>query len=263
MGGSAGIAFLLSMLAGMATAIGSLIALVAKRTDERFLSVSLGFSGGVMLLLSFVELLPESRENLMTDFGENGGLAAAALSLAGGLLFAAGIDRLVPSVESGPKTKRGRTEKSSAMVRMGIVTAIAITLHNFPEGITTFMAGYSDMRLGVPVAIAIALHNIPEGIVISVPFYFGTGSRKKAFLYSALSGLSEPIGALCAYFFLAPLISAATLGIIFGAVAGIMIYISFAELLPESLEHGHAGAACVGMLSGAGAMFLAMRIFGI
>ncbi|HEX3027269.1 MAG TPA: zinc transporter ZupT, partial [Clostridia bacterium] len=224
---------------------------------------ALGFSAGVMVLVSFSELLPDSRRNLEVSFqGAAGGFITVACLLAG-VLAAAAIDRLVPSIEDPPSGKRHADLSGTALRRMGLVTAIAITVHNFPEGIATFMAGYSNIKIGLPVALSIAMHNIPEGIAVAVPIYYGTGSRLKAFGYSAFSGLSEPLGALLAYLILAPLMSGVTLGIIFGAVAGIMIYISFRELIPASERYGHTVWAFAGVLSGVLAMWCALSLFGI
>lgn len=254
-------ALILSTLAGMSTAIGSFIALFSKKDDTRFLSLALGFSAGVMVTVSFAELLPESQKNL-AEAGQ--GAPVSALCLAAGIALAVVIDFLIP--ERAPSVKPGGAYKLSAsgtMLRTGIVTAIAITVHNFPEGIATFMAGYTDMRIGLPVALSIAMHNIPEGIAVAVPVYYGTGSRFKAFLYSALSGLSEPLGALLAYLCLAPFLSNATLGGIFGAVAGIMIYIAFGELVPASERYRRPRAAVAGIVGGALVMLFAMAVFGV
>lgn len=269
-------ALLLSTVAGMSTAFGSLIALFSKKDDTRFLSLSLGFSAGVMITVSFAELLPESQKNISAALPNHGALISAAC-LAAGVALAILIDILIPSHDGGirphaPAAYAGscgtvytgsKNTAASSMMRMGIVTAIAITVHNFPEGIATFMAGYSDIRLGLPVALSIAMHNIPEGIAVAVPVFYGTGSRGKAFLYSALSGLSEPLGALIAYLCLAPFLNSATLGGVFGVVAGIMIYIAFGELVPASEHYGHPRAAVAGIVGGAMIMIFAMMMFGI
>ena len=258
-------ALILSTLAGMSTAIGSLLALLTRRTSARFLSLSLGFSAGVMVLVSFAELLPDAKRNLGQTLGEASGYATIGC-LIGGMLLCAAVDRLLPA-EKNPHSPRNAEDMHQpgprqSLVRMGFFTAVAITIHNFPEGIATFMAGYSDLRLGLPVAISIALHNIPEGIAVAVPIYYGTGSRLKAFSYSALSGLSEPLGAVLAYLILAPFLSSATLGIIFGAVAGIMIYISFDELIPSSERYGNTVEAFLGIGAGILVMWIALAIFG-
>lgn len=270
-------ALLLSTVAGMSTALGSLIALFSKKDDTRFLSLSLGFSAGVMITVSFAELLPESQKNIAAACPQHGALISAAC-LAAGVALAIFIDILIPSQNGGsaPCTAPSCANRSStaclsasqnpaasSMMRMGIVTAIAITVHNFPEGIATFMAGYSDIRLGLPVALSIAMHNIPEGIAVAVPVFYGTGSRGKAFLYSAMSGLSEPLGAVIAYLCLAPFLNDATLGGVFGVVAGIMIYIAFGELVPASEHYRHPRAAVAGIVGGALLMFFAMTAFGI
>ena len=152
-------------------------------------------------------------------------------------------------------------------MRMGIFTALAITIHNFPEGLVTFLAALEDPSLGIAIAIAIALHNIPEGISVSVPIYYATGSRKKAFIYSALSGLAEPLGAIIAYgllvFFLGGDeggIPSQVMGILFGGVAGIMVYISLDELLPTSQAYGKGHDSLIGLISGMLVMALSLLL---
>lgn len=256
-------ALILSTAAGLSTTLGSLIALFVRRTDARVLSFSLGFSAGVMILVSFYELLPEARRSLATVFGPRYGGLAAALSLILGLGLAALIDRAVP--EPAPRAQSGRAGNRggarSGVLRVGIVTALAMTLHNFPEGVATFMAGYSNLRLGGAVAVSIAMHNIPEGIAVSVPIYYGTGSRAKAFGVSALSGLSEPVGALAAYLVLAPFLNGATLGAVFGCVAGIMIFLSFGSLIPTAEHGGNGRLTMLGILFGVALMWAALTVF--
>lgn len=247
-------AFILTLLAGLSTTIGSFIALFAKRTNIKLLSFSLGFSAGVMIFLSFADLLPAAKTGFSAYYGEMNGSIITVICLVGGLLIAAIIDKLIPSFDNPKFTKKvelnSRPENSSSLLRMGVVSAIALTMHNFPEGIATFMAGYADFRLGIPVAFAVALHNIPEGIAVSIPIYYGTGKKFKAMKYSMLSGLSEPLGAIAAYFILAPFINELLLAGIFASVAGIMIYISFDELLPSAEKYSKHFISFIGVLAG-------------
>jgi ZIP family zinc transporter len=261
-------ALLMSSLAGLATSIGGFIGVFGKKNNEKFLSAALGFSAGVMLLISFGELLPDAKSSLLPALGATAGGLAAAGALAGGAAAAMLISFAVPDEAPGSAGKPPCKADSGApvrdkLVRVGLVTALAVTVHNLPEGIATFMAGYADIRLGLPVAISIALHNIPEGIAVAVPVYYGSGSRAKGVAWSALSGLSEPLGALLAFMLLAPFMSAVTLGIIFAAVAGIMIFISFDGLIPSSQLYGHTGCAIGGAAAGIVFMKLAMTIFGL
>lgn len=243
-------ALLLSTIAGMSTAIGSLIALFSKKNDTRFMSAALGFSAGVMITVSFAELLPEAQKNISVS-NPRYGPAISLCFLATGVALAAIIDMLIPTdIGKGTGISGGLDRSGASLLHMGVVTAIAITVHNFPEGIATFMAGYSDIKIGLPVALSIAMHNIPEGIAVSVPIYFGTGKRGKAFLYSAASGLSEPLGALIAYLCLAPFLDTSSLGGVFAVVAGIMVYIAFGELVPASERYKRPRAAVVGIVMG-------------
>ncbi len=229
-------ALLLATLAGLSTLLGAGVVFLTKRKNERLVTVSLGFAAGVMVSVSFTDLFPNAGALLASAAGERGGVLLSVLALAAGILLAAGIDRLVPHA---PYDETAGEAPHQNLFRVGMVSTLAIGLHNFPEGMATFMAGYEDMTLGVSIAIAIALHNIPEGISVAMPLYFASGSRKKAFWYTLLSGVAEPVGALLAFLALRPLISDGVLGALFGLVAGIMVYISIEELIPSSRQYGH------------------------
>ncbi len=249
----------LTLFAGLSTGIGSCIAFFARHTDRKFLSFSLGFSAGVMIYISFVELFQQARVDIGVLHGAKTGDIVAVACLFGGIALAAGIDKLVPAGDNPhePKTLEDlshREKSTKSLHRAGIVTALAVAVHNFPEGIATFMSAVQSPGLGLAIAVAIAIHNIPEGIAVSVPVYYATGSRKKAFWYSFLSGLSEPAGALIAYLILMPFMSPMLLSCTFAAVAGIMIYISFDELLPAAHEYGEHHIAIYGLVAGMAVM---------
>jgi ZIP family zinc transporter len=240
---------LLTLLAGLATGIGSAIAFFAHRTNVRFLSFSLGLSAGVMIYVSFVELFAESQTLLTAQWGATAGVSATVACFFGGILLIGVIDRLVPSFENPHEMhsveEMNRRPHDRKLMRMGLMTALVIGIHNFPEGIATFMSAIDNPTLGIAIAAAIAIHNIPEGIAVSVPIYYATGSRRKAFLLSLSSGLAEPIGALLAYAVLLPFLSPTLLGCLFGFVAGIMVFISLDELLPAAEDAGSTG--CTGV----------------
>ena len=246
--------FLLTLFAGLATGIGSLIAFFAKRTNKRVLSFSLGLSAGVMIYVSFVEILPQAQAALIGEMGLKQGMSVAVLCFFIGMLFIGIIDKLVPSFENPHEARSVESmEKrpdSAKLMRMGTMTALAIAIHNFPEGIATFMAAIENPTLGIAIAAAIAIHNIPEGIAVSIPVYYATGDRKKAFRLSLLSGLAEPLGATLTYVVLMPFISPLIMGGVLAAVAGIMVYISIDELLPAAREYGEHHTSIFGMVTG-------------
>ena len=291
------IAFGLTLFAGLATGVGSMIAFLAKRTDYRFLSVATGFSAGVMLYVSFVEIFFKGVEALSSRFGDPLGHWINAGSFFGGMLVIGVIDNLIPSAENPHETHAeselrplhnrlvragdvhaphvDRPDKGlhdhaahgKRLMRMGLFTALAITIHNFPEGLATFLAALHDPGLGVAIAVAVALHNIPEGISVSVPIYYATGNRRKAFTYSLLSGLAEPVGAGVAYlalrFFLGGadgVVPPEAMGILFGGVAGIMVYISLDELLPTSRAYGKGHDSLFGLVGGMLVMALSLLL---
>ena len=257
--------FLLTALAGLSTGIGSCIAFFAKRTNKKFLSVSLGFSAGVMIYVSMAEILDEAKSMLSQQLGERSGGWVTAAAFFGGMLVIALIDKLIPEGENPHEVKSLEVGEDSGQdhkfLRMGIITALAIGIHNFPEGMATFVSALQDPSIALPIVAAIAIHNIPEGIAVSVPIYQATGSRKKAFLYSFLSGLSEPVGALIGWLVLAPIMNPVVFGVIFAGVAGIMVFISFDELLPSAREYGEHHLSIYGLISGMAVMAVSLLLF--
>ena len=256
-------ALLLTLLAGLATGLGSALAFFAKKTNPKLLSVSLGFSAGVMIYVSFVELFFKANESLAVYFGESLGRALAAIAFFGGMLIIAIIDKLVPSYENPHEINEYQELKNNpkALYRMGLLSAVAIAIHNFPEGLATFVAALKEPSVGVSIAFAIAIHNIPEGVAVSIPIYYATGSRKKAFIYSFLSGLAEPLGALVGYFFLLRFVNETFLGLIFAGVAGIMVFISLDELLPTAEKYGEHHLAIYGLVAGMVVMAVSLFLF--
>lgn len=284
--GNVYIAFGMTLIAGLCTGLGSFIALLSKKENKVFLSVSLGFSAGVMIYVSFVEIFQKAKESLVLELGDKNGQIATVLAFFGGMLVIAVIDRLIPkeknphelasfeavgtdiSMEKSTGTAIANTgsvnsgeENPKSLMRMGVFTALAIAIHNFPEGLATFISALGEMEVAIPIVVAIAMHNIPEGIAVSVPIYHATGSRKKAFIYSFLSGLSEPIGALVGWWLLMPIMTDTVFGLIFASVAGIMVFISIDELLPCAREYGKHHHAIVGFIAGMAVMAVSLLLF--
>lgn len=290
------IALGLTLFAGLATGIGSAIAFLAKRTNFRFLSIATGFSAGVMLYVSFVEIFVKGSESLVSYYGEHLGHWINVISFFGGIAVIGLIDALIPHADnpheihtelettplSNPNaplptaedlqmkqiiTSDQKDVPNRKLLRMGLFTALAIAIHNFPEGLATFLAALEDPSLGIAIALAIALHNIPEGISVSVPIFYATGNRKKAFFWSLLSGLAEPIGAIIAYtalrYFVGGedgIIPSNIMGVLFGGVAGVMVYISLDELLPTSQAYGKSHDSIIGLVAGMAIMAISLLL---
>jgi len=261
------LAFGLTMIAGLSTGIGSLIALIAKRTNTNFLCASLGLSAGVMLYVSFMDLLPIAKEELVSHFDEKTGTLGLILAFFGGMGLITLIDFLIPKLNN-PHELQGVEEmtksngQNKSLHRVGIAVALALVIHNFPEGIAAFTTAMTGgLSVAIPITIAIAIHNIPEGIAVSVPIYHATGNKKKAFWLSFLSGLSEPAGAMVAYLFLMPFWSPMINGIVMAAVAGIMVYISVDELLPSAEKYGKHHISIAGLITGMILMALSLFLF--
>lgn len=259
-------AFALTLFAGLSTGIGSMMAFMSRKFNPRFLAGSLGFSAGVMIYVSLVEIFMKARESLMVFYGEDTGYLYTVIAFFCGIALIALIDRLVPSYENPHELKNvnekpAETAKRAKLMRMGLFSALAIGIHNFPEGLATFIAALQDPTLGVSIAVAIAIHNIPEGIAVSTPIYYATKSRRKAFLLSFSSGLAEPVGAVLGYFLLSNLFNDAAFGLIFAGVAGIMVYISLDELLPTAEEYGEHHVAIFGLVAGMAVMAVSLLLF--
>jgi len=293
------IAFGLTVFAGMGTGIGSVIAFTAKRTNYRFLSISTGFSAGVMLYVSFVEIFYKGVDALVAVYGETAGQWVNAASFFGGMFLIGAIDNLTPSAknphevheekETAPlhdpaapiadfeavalpwkeanSSLQDHSHHHKQLLRMGLFTALAIAIHNFPEGLATFLAALQDLNIGLAIAVAVALHNIPEGISVSVPIFYATGNRKKAFTYSLLSGLSEPVGAAVAYlgliFFVggeSGAIPSQVMGVLFAGAAGIMVSIRLDELLPTSRAYAKGHDSLLGLMAGMIVMALSLLL---
>lgn len=260
-------AFSLTLLAGLATGFGSAIAFFTRHTNTRFLSVSLGLSAGVMIYVSLVEILTQAQADLSNHLGRQGGWAALGAFFAGMAVIGI-IDRFVPERENPHEMHMveeidaaGKHPENSRLLRMGVMSAIAIAIHNFPEGIATFTMALRDPALGSSIAMAVAIHNIPEGIAVSVPIYFATRNRRKAFLLSFLSGLSEPLGAVVGYFLLRSFFTPVVGDLLFAGVAGIMVFISFDELLPAAREYGEHHLSLYGLILGMAIMAVSLILF--
>ncbi len=247
-------ALLLTLFAGLSTGIGGLISLFTKNNNKKFLAVSLGFSAGVMIYVSLVEIFVKANDSLIEATGNYVGPWIAAGGFFFGILFIALINKFIPNGENVSSNSKQQ------LLKMGTFTAIAIAIHNFPEGLATFISAIDDPSLGIAIAIAIAIHNIPEGIAVSMPIYYATGNRMKAFKYSFLSGIVEPLGALFGYAILLPFMNDIMFGFIFSSVAGIMVYISLHELLPSAKKYGSQSSITTGVVFGMFIMAISLLI---
>ncbi len=222
---------LITTAAGLSTVLGCLLLFLPKAKNERTMVASLGFAAGIMISVTFTDIIPESLELLVEATSRTKGTLTMVIFLAVGALLAAAIDRLIPHSHTG------EGDPNQDLFRTGIVSLLAIMLHKFPEGIAIFMAGHHDLSLGITLAIAISLHNIPEGIAISMPIYHATGKRREAIKYTFIAALAEPLGALLALFVLSSFMTEFMLGIVFALVGGIMLHVAFEELIPASRRY--------------------------
>lgn len=255
------IALLLTVFAGLATGVGSIIAVFAKTTNTKFLAGSLGFSAGVMIYVSMIEIFQKGRTYISAANGERLGYYIAVAAFFAGILLIGLIDYFVPSTEGDIGNLTESENRSVALKRMGFMTALAIGIHNFPEGLATFTSALKDPHLGIAIAVAIAIHNIPEGIATSVPIYYSSGSRKKAFLVSFFSGITEPLGAIIGYLILRPFFNDTVFGVLFAMIAGIMVFISLEELLPMAREYEKSKVTIIGVILGMAIIAMSLLLF--
>ncbi|EAH4763033.1 zinc transporter ZupT [Campylobacter jejuni] len=281
------IAMLLTLFAGFSTAIGSIIAFFSRKDDLRVLSLGLGFSAGVMIYISFMEILPTALKDFKNHYDSHWAELLGLACFFGGILISLLIDKLIPEDVNPHEPKEDLSElkicplpqkgqnppkfhpgeklhqiNTKALKRTGIFTALAIAIHNFPEGFATFISSLDNLTLGIAIAIAVAIHNIPEGLAVSLPIYHATGDKKKAFIYSALSGLAEPLGAFVGALILLPFIGDLTLAISFAVIAGIMVFISLDELLPAAKTYDKAHDSLYGLIAGMAIMALSLNLLG-
>ncbi|EAL1772292.1 zinc transporter ZupT [Campylobacter jejuni] len=279
------IAMLLTLFAGFSTAIGSIIAFFSRKDDLRVLSLGLGFSAGVMIYISFMEILPTALKDFKNYYNSHWAELLGLACFFGGILISLLIDKLIPEDVNPHEPKEDLSElkicplpqkgqnppkfhpgeklhqiNTKALKRTGIFTALAIAIHNFPEGFATFISSLDNLTLGIAIAIAVAIHNIPEGLAVSLPIYHTTGDKKKAFIYSALSGFAEPLGAFVGALILLPFIGDLTLAISFAVIAGIMVFISLDELLPAAKTYDKAHDSLYGLIAGMAIMALSLNL---
>lgn len=248
------IAFGLTVVAGLATGIGGAVAVLKRNPGERFLAAALGLSAGVMMYVSFMEMLPTATEEL-----DNGWLVLVAFF--GGIALIAAIDRFVPAdINPHEPATTENASRRARMMRAGLLTAVALALHNFPEGFATFIAALEDPVVALPIVAAVAIHNIPEGIAVAVPIRDATGSRAKGFWLATASGLAEPAGALIGGLILMPFLGPTAMGVSYAAVAGIMVFVSFDELLPTAEATGRHHYAVYGLIAGMAVMGVSLEV---
>ncbi|HEG8202157.1 TPA: zinc transporter ZupT [Campylobacter jejuni] len=275
----------MTLFAGFSTAIGSIIAFFSRKDDLRVLSLGLGFSAGVMIYISFMEILPTALKDFKNYYNSHWAELLGMACFFGGILISLLIDKLIPEDVNPHEPKEDLSElkicplpqkgqnppkfhpgeklhqiNTKALKRTGIFTALAIAIHNFPEGFATFISSLDNLTLGIAIAIAVAIHNIPEGLAVSLPIYHATGDKKKAFIYSALSGFAEPLGAFVGALILLPFIGDLTLAISFAVIAGIMVFISLDELLPAAKTYDKAHDSLYGLIAGMMIMALSLNL---
>ena len=262
------LALLLSLLAGLATSIGGLLVLHKKFLERPLLAMSMAFAAGAMLFVSFVEIIPLGLTALADTYDARTAKWIVYSAFFVGVVIVAMIDKVLPSslnpseIEGKESQLSGSDKKTNKkLLRSGLLVAVVLALHNFPEGMSTFFATYQDPTAGIVLAIAIAIHNVPEGIAVAAPVYAATRSRKKAFWWATASGLTEPLGALVALAIVSVFVPPELFGIVFGLIAGMMVFIAIDELLPGARRYQTDKHQVVyGLLAGMGVVAVSLLL---
>lgn len=242
--------FLLTLIAGLSTVVGAYIFIFHVFCKKKFIGFFLGLSAGVMVYLSFVELLPYAIKEL--------GFLKANIYFFSGIIIMALVDFLIPHHYLEERARRQHKVVDRRMLSMGFVVTLGLVIHNFPEGMAVFLSSVNNIKLGAILALAIALHNIPEGIAVAAPIYHATLNKGKAIKYALVSGLAEPMGAVIAYLLLGPYLDQGIISYIFALVAGVMVYISFDELLPTCFNDQYGHNSILGIIAGMAIVSLSM-----
>lgn len=243
-------AFLLTTLAGLSTMLGTIPIFIKIKNEGKVIAASLAFAAGVMICVSITDLIPEAIEMLKNYYSGFLTVFLTFVFLMIGMITSCFIDKALPTAT---------VVNHASLYKVGIISMLAIILHNLPEGIATFISTTKDTSLGISLALAIALHNIPEGISISVPIYYSTQSKFKSILYTFISAMSEPLGAIITYLFLYSFINNIVLGLLFAFIAGIMIQISLTELLPTSTDYSYPKITRIWFIIGV--IFMLLKFF--
>ena len=257
------LALAVTTAAGLATGLGGLLVFTTKAPNARMLAFGLAFAGGAMVYVSLSEILNKSIASFTLEFGASRGFSYGTFAFLAGVLLIGVIDRMIPNPHERLETDDPffREHNRQYIKRVGLLTAAAITVHNFPEGLATFFATLADPAVGLPLAFAIAIHNIPEGIAIAVPVYYATGNKGYAFIACLLSGLAEPVGAVIGYVLLGPFLSNALFGVVFGVIAGVMVFLALDELLPAAKRYAKGHETVYGLVTGMGALAISLVLF--
>lgn len=235
--------FILTILAGLSTMIGTIVIFFKNKDYNKIILSSLSFAAGVMITVSIIDLIPESISLFRDNLTSISTIMLCLFGLILGIIISMLIDYYLPN-------NLTINNKDTPLFKVGIISMLAIIMHNIPEGIATFVASNNNLILGVSLTIAIAMHNIPEGISISVPIYYSTGSKKKAIIFTLISALSEPFGALIAFLFFKNIMSDIILGILFSTIAGIMLQIGLCELIPTAKKYGNKKLLIISFIIG-------------
>lgn len=253
-------ALFLSLIAGLSTCIGGAVVFFSDLKNTRFLALSMSFAAGVMIYVSFMEMLPEAQITLVKLYGNFYASSLLVSLFFLGMLMVYGIERLFPALKITDDSTLKEIPKKKQLYRTGVLVAIALAIHNFPEGVATFIGGVNDLSIGIMIALAIAIHNIPEGVAVAAPIYYSTGNKWKAFRYSLYSGIAEPVGAIVAFLILGEFMSKEVFSFALAIISGIMVYISLDYLLPGSWMYGKRKDTVNGAIIGMAVMAISLLL---
>ena len=253
------IALAVCFAAALSTVLGSVFVLFSKEPNPRLLAFGLAFAGGAMVYVSLVEIFLKAETSFAAIYEPKPAYLYATLAFFAGVLLIAIVDRSIPNPHGAISSTNGNDQ--SLIKRVGLLAALAITAHNLPEGLATFLATLDNPVVGIPLAAAIAIHNIPEGVSIAIPVYYATGSKNKALIATGLSALAEPAGALIGYAVLAPFLTPTVFAVVFGMIAGAMVFLALDELLPTAKRYAKGHETVYGIVTGMAALAASLVLF--
>ncbi|MGL4491095.1 MAG: zinc transporter ZupT [Rhizobiaceae bacterium] len=254
------VAFAVCVFASLSTVVGAAFLLRADKADPRALAFGLAFAGGAMVYISLGEIFQKSYTAFLEVYADKQAYTYATYAFFAGVFLLAIVDRLIPNPHNASGTEAKKADPDYVK-RVGVMAAIAITVHNLPEGLATFFATLDDPVVGMPLAFAIAVHNIPEGVSIAIPIYYATGSKSKALAATIISALAEPLGAILGYLVLAPFLSPTVFAVVFGMIAGAMVFLALDELLPAAKRYAKGHETVYGMVSGMAVLAASLVLF--
>lgn len=252
-------ALLLTLVLGLFILLGTIIVFITKN-NEKFVSFSLALAFGVMISLSIFELFPEAYEHL--EILENWKIPVLLGCIMVGIIILKLLDHFIPHHADDEGHHHSKKEHMEHLYHIGIVSSIALVLHNLIEGMAIYGTASTSIHLGLLVGLGVGLHNIPMGMVIASTFYKSSENKKKTVVISFLISISTFVGGLIMFFLNGIMKEELILGILLSITLGMIIYIALFELLEQMIHSKNKKETIIGIILGTSILFLSLLIGG-